>query len=510
MATTTLALTNTVATAANHHHKNKTHHIHSLGAMPSAAFFGLGWLPIAILVFLFKYLRTFAGILTWNLYKPIKIQAKPTFTTSDVTVIVPTTFKTPDELVKCLNGITRCLPAAIFVVTADPKVQAIKDLVDANSLKNITVLGVDKFNKRVQMVRALKQVETQITVFADDDVIWPNDKYLDYLLACFEKKKIGACGSRQRTQIRSGNMWNILGVSYLERRNWNNLSIAIDGSISTLSGRTSAYRTHILKNEDFFHAFLNQTWQGLPLNSDDDKSLTRWVYSHGHHITLQFDPNAILETTLEESELYLDQCGRWARARFRGNFTVMSNEKYWCSLQYWWGFYSIYLSQFLLSSLVYDALLFFLFHCAFDDPTARTWAFSSLAIWTIFTKNIKMIPHFCRRPQDLKFIPVLMAFSYYHGYLNTKALLSLNNVAWSGKNLKSLESTPATNTITTDKTPLLQAQTTVADETPDVTYVIPSQHLTPELTADNDTQSGQIVGSPRLLLPEYFTMPEDK
>lgn len=43
------------------------------------------------------------------------------------------------------------------------------------------------------MIQGLKEVRTAITVFADDDVFYP-ETFLTYLLAAFEDPKIGAAG----------------------------------------------------------------------------------------------------------------------------------------------------------------------------------------------------------------------------------------------------------------------------------------------------------------------------
>lgn len=278
-----------------------------------------------VALFVARYLRTIVGIFTWNCYKPKPVFEKPAYRSDDVTVVVPTTFKHPGELVQCLRGIVACSPAAILVVTSHANVDLVKTCCALNSFGDkVKVLGVLQLNKRKQMLRALKEVKTDITVFADDDVFWPHN-YLDYLLAIFEDPKVGAGGTRQRVRRNRGsvNLWNFLGICYLERRVWNNITTnAIDGSISTLSGRTAAYRTEILKTKAFAFYFENDSWLGRKLNSDDDKCLTRYVYAHGWQIALQSDERSIIETTLEDNRKYISQCLRWARAHWRGNFTV--------------------------------------------------------------------------------------------------------------------------------------------------------------------------------------------
>ena len=195
-------------------------------------------LAFFIVLFVFRYLRTVVSIYTWISYKPKPISEKPRYRSDDVTVVVPTTFKSPGELVKCLKSIMSCSPAAVIAVTSHANVGLVRTCCALNSFKKLKVLGVEKLHKRNQMLKALQKVDTEIIVFADDDVIWPSYRYLDYLLAIFEDPNVGAGGTRQRVRRRSGNFWNFLGICYLERRVWNNVATnAIDGSLSTLSGR---------------------------------------------------------------------------------------------------------------------------------------------------------------------------------------------------------------------------------------------------------------------------------
>lgn len=396
-------------------------------------------------LFLFRYVRLFGGIYAYNTYKPKPVLAEPSFTSNDVSVIIPTTFKKPDELAHCIFRIRLCNPAKIFVVTADVQVQGVQEMIAKEHFdamgSDIVVLGVAELNKRNQILRAMKHVDTTITVLADDDVFWP-DNYLPYLLAIFEDKKVGAGGTRQRVKRNpSPDFWNFLGISYLERRVFNNVATnAIDGGISTLSGRTAAYRTCILKCPKFEYYFTHDEWRGQKLNSDDDKCLTRYVYSNGWKIAIQFDGRSIIETTVEGNSAYLSQCMRWARAHWRGNYTVMENEKYWRSLSMLWSMYYVYVTQFLTPSLVVDAMLFIILKQACSESTISTTraAYGFLGGWMVFSKTAKLIPHFRRHPSDMKFIPVSIAFSYFHGFMNVYAWLSMCQTHWGSQNLTQL------------------------------------------------------------------------
>jgi cellulose synthase/poly-beta-1,6-N-acetylglucosamine synthase-like glycosyltransferase len=301
-------------------------------------------------------------------------------------------------------------------------------------------------------------------VFADDDVFWPIN-YLENMVAAFENPKVGASGTCQRTRRTAGsswyptNFWNILGISYLERRVFNNLTTNfVDGSISTLSGRSSCWRTEILQCEEFYTYFTTDSWRGKLLNSDDDKCLTRYAYAHGWDIVI--NTAVCLETTQEESRAYIDQCLRWARARYRGNMTVMGKETYWRSRKYAWGTYVIYVSMLQNPSLLIDLGFAYLLTLIVGpcEPTTRCVCYTLLGLWLLLTKVVRLIPHMLRHPADLVWLPALIAFGYYHGLLNVYAMCTLTQTAWGGKDLTAL-SKPKTET---DETTPLVSHTTTA------------------------------------------------
>jgi cellulose synthase/poly-beta-1,6-N-acetylglucosamine synthase-like glycosyltransferase len=391
------------------------------------------------LALLARYTRLIVGIWANLTVKPFPVASSPTFPPQEVTIVIPTTFKTPGELAQCISCILAEGPKEVFVVTGAANVSPARALVEANSFKTVKVLGVEKLNKRTQLLTALEQVSTPLVVFADDDVFWPQG-YLLQLTAIFENPSVGAGGTCQRVRRNTAgavtDFWNILGISYLSRRVFNNISTnAVDGSISTLSGRTAAYRTSILKCSEFSYYFTHDTWMGRPLNSDDDKCLTRYVYAHGWSIAIQ--TSTALETTVENNPEYLSQCLRWARAHWRGNFTVMMNETYWCSAKFAWGTYVIYASMFQTPSFLVDGSLLYLLSLALASSSSavRTWCYALFAAFILFTKVVKMASHFKQYPGDIVWLPVLIAFSYAHGLLNLYAVATMTTTVWGGKNL---------------------------------------------------------------------------
>ncbi len=194
----------------------------------------------------------------------------------------------------------------------------------------IRVLSRPHANKRRQMCCAIPEVQTKITVFADDDVTWP-EKILPWILAPFENSRIGGVGTSQRLRRREHpNLWDFLGALYLERRNFDiSATSHIDGGIPCLSGRTVAYRTDILQDPDFTYGFTHERWlHRYQLNADDDNFITRWMLSHGWDTHVQYCKEAEVQTTLEGNSNFLKQCLRWARSNWRSNLTSMFRERY--------------------------------------------------------------------------------------------------------------------------------------------------------------------------------------
>lgn len=194
--------------------------------------------------------------------------------------------------------------------------------------KRIKILSVPQANKRRQMCCAIPEVRTSIIVFADDDVIWPRN-IVPWILAPFEDPQMGGVGTSQRLRRRAHrNVWDILGASYLERRNFDiSACTNIDGGLPCLSGRTVAYRTSIFQDPFFICAFTNETWRTFQLNVDDDNFITRWMVTHDWKTYVQNHRECEVQTSLQSNWKYIKQCLRWSRSNWRSNIQSMFVER---------------------------------------------------------------------------------------------------------------------------------------------------------------------------------------
>ena len=255
----------------------------------------------------------------------------------DVTVAIPSL--DGDGLEDTLYSILATEPSEIILITIDANLEKAKNMVKKMMTNKIRVLSVAQPNKRRQMVRAIPEITTKITIFADDDVTWP-ETLLPRMLAPLESGEFGGVGTNQRVR-RAENatfmqrIWNFYGAIYLTRRNWDCTACNyLDGGLPCLSGRTVAYRTKIISDDAFINGFTNEAW-GLTgnyqLNADDDNFITRWLVSNGWKIAFQNHKDAEVLTDLEDNPKYLLQCLRWARSNWRSNITSMFFEGH-----VWW------------------------------------------------------------------------------------------------------------------------------------------------------------------------------
>ncbi|KAL8772281.1 MAG: hypothetical protein Q9209_002493 [Squamulea sp. 1 TL-2023] len=420
----------------------------------------MGWYAILfVTLWLWRYLRLIVHIISaWTL-KPIRPVRFAKFNAKDVTVVLPTFGTDNPDFRRCLHSIGSCQPKALIIVTPEP--DTVRSICQSLDLDHFEVLAAPKANKRLQMIQGIEQVSTPIIVFADDDVVWPIT-FLSHVLAPFEDRSVGAVGpfiSLERPT--NFNIWDFLGAAYLERWNFSVAATSkIDGGIACLSGRTSAVRSSIVQNEAFKAHFADEKWLfGISLaNADDDMCLTRWLLNHGWKIKIQNAPEAHVTTALQSDWRYINQCVRWDRSIWRGNVTSM-----FCDRNIWtsqpWSSYALHLSTFTSSAALVEGTLAYLLLRAYDNgqppylfPSTRRTAFVLLGTWIIFSKTVKLWPYFHNHPADLRYLPAMFLFAYFHGLIHAWSFCTLFRTSWDGGRMSLPNIAAAANTCASDAT----------------------------------------------------------
>lgn len=283
---------------------------------------------------LHRYFRFIVNTGSHWFYKTVAIPAKPSYTSNDITVIIPTIHNNFEELKESLQSILACQPYELLLVTTSDKYQRLLRFVKTLEASNVRVFHVPIANKRIQVCEAIPKVKTALIIMADDDVTWPRT-ILPWLLAPFEDSKIGGVGPCQRVKrVRSGHppmerIFNWLGAAYIERRNYEiSATHGIDGGTSCMSGRTCAFRSEILQSPLFLDGFKTERWGKFQLNADDDNFVTRWLVSNQWKTWIQYNRECEIETTLENNIKFLYQCSRWARSNWRSNYTSLFTEQH--------------------------------------------------------------------------------------------------------------------------------------------------------------------------------------
>ena len=344
-----------------------------------------------------------------------------------------------EELERTIASILNNEPKELILVTIDENLHKLRKTINktpAGAQGRLRCMSVKQANKRRQMARAIPEVTTLITVFADDDVDWPRQT-LDYILAPMENAKFGGVVTCQRLRRAenpnfSQRIYNFLGALYLERRNFDCAATShIDGGVPCLSGRTCAYRSEIIKDPAFTSGFTDEKWWfgQYQLNADDDNFITRWLVNHDWEIYMQYHPDCEVQTTLEDNPKFLKQCLRWARSNWRSNLSsLFAERKIWYKQP--WSTYAVHLTTLSPPAFVGDAALWYLIYKATFEWTAEDRFLAAMLLlgWMIFSKFIKLVTHFVRYPVDILLWPVSVLFGWFHGAIKMYALFTLSEV----------------------------------------------------------------------------------
>lgn len=373
-------------------------------------------------------------VLAYIVYKPIQPRKHPRYKPhKDVTIVVPT-IDADENIKKALQSWLKNNPYEVIFVTipsAKPSIEALIHEVDPQGLK-VRVITVSKPNKRNQMVAGANHVKTEITVYCDDDVLWP-PTMLEYMLAPFEDKQMGGVGTSQKAIPLGKKMtlWEVLAAYRISMRNIEIVSTTyIDGGVCCLSGRTAAYRSRILRDPEFQWAFTHEFWLGkYHQHSGDDKFLTRWIHSHYWKTHIQACPEAELCSTFKASWLFLKQLLRWTRNTWRSDMRSLITERYLWSRHPFTAFTMLDKFFNMITLLAGPITVGYL--CTRSDAGLPAYVIIiSYVCWLLISRLVKYMPHFIRRPWDILYLPIWIIFTLFFALLKIYCLFTLHVTNW--------------------------------------------------------------------------------
>ncbi|KAJ3191360.1 hypothetical protein HK101_007844 [Irineochytrium annulatum] len=393
------------------------------------------FLPLGF-IGLYRWFWFVLKLFAYWLYKPIKPRRSPKYRAiRDVTILVPT-IDSGEEIKLAIKTWLKNKPYEIIFITTEKARAALEELgreVDPDG-RVVRVITVGRANKRNQMTAGINHVKTEITVFCDDDVLWP-DTMLKYMLAPFEDKRMGGVGTSQVALPLGKRMtiWEILAAYRLSLRNIEiTATTYIDGGVCCLSGRTAAYRTSILRDPAFQWEFTHEFWRGkYHQHSGDDKFLTRWLHSHNWRTYIQCCSQAELSSTFKDNWRFLKQILRWTRNTWRSDIKSLFFERQIWTRHPFTAFTMI--DKFFNPITLLAGPVTVIYLCS-DRSAADglpVWVIIvSYIVWLCLTRLIKYTPHFCRRPQDALAIPVWLVFNIAFAIMKVYCLFTLHVTDW--------------------------------------------------------------------------------
>ena len=316
-----------------------------------------------------------------------------------------------------------------WIANRPDRIIAVVDITDracmqiAREYREVEVIPIDIPGKRPALAAGVDATTTDIVVLVDSDVIWEAD-VLAKIKMPFADPQIGGVGTRQFMYPSDGErptLWERIADIYLAIRYADEVPATTrwGRAVSCLSGRTAAYRTRLLQS--LRHAFLSETFLGLPCMSGDDKRYTCLVLQRGYRTWNQLDAH-VYSTFKPDFGGFVKQRIRWSRNSFRSDLRALWQGWVW---QY------PYLAVMLIDKTVAPFTLLVGPIVLLVAIAVGKWPLVlALLLWWCISRALKIWPHLRRRPLDLAILPVFIAVTYYMSLIKAYSLFTINEHKW--------------------------------------------------------------------------------
>jgi hyaluronan synthase len=366
------------------------------------------------------------GIIRWAMWLFKRIPAlfyRPISNNYDTTAtIVTPVYKEDPELFR------RALDS--WLANKPDRIIAVIDVTDRvcieiarNEYPQIDVILIDLPGKRPALAAGIDVTTTEIVVLVDSDVIWESD-VLQKLKMPFVDPLIGGVGTRQNMYPSDGvrpTIWERLADIYLDIRYADEVpaTTLVGRAVSCLSGRTAAYRTKLLKG--LREPFLNETFNGRPCMSGDDKRYTCLVLQSGYRTWNQLNAQ-VYSTFKPDFQGFRKQRIRWSRNSFRSDLRAL-----WQG----WVWRYPYLAIMLIDKTVAPFTLLVGPIVLMLALIIGNWQLAvALIAWWLGSRAFKIWPHLRRKPADWLILPVFLIITYYMSLIKLYALFTINEHKW--------------------------------------------------------------------------------
>jgi len=316
-----------------------------------------------------------------------------------------------------------------WIANKPDRILAVIDITDTDCMAvaaeypQVEVVPIAIPGKRAALALGVDMTQTELVVLVDSDVLWEPD-VLQKLNMPFINPQIGGVGTRQHMMPSNGvrpTLWERIADIYLDIRYADEVpaTTAIGKAVSCLSGRTAAYRTHLLQS--MRDLFLNETFMGRHCMSGDDKRYTCLVLQRGYHTWNQLNAE-VYSTFKPDFDGFLKQRIRWSRNSFRSDLRAL-----WLG----WVWRYPYLAIMLIDKTIAPFTLLIGPIALIIAIAIGSWKFVvTLLLWWLISRAIKIWPHLKRRPADWAILPIYIAVNYMMSLVKAYALFTINEHKW--------------------------------------------------------------------------------
>jgi hyaluronan synthase len=364
---------------------------------------------------LFRWIMWLLKRIPASFYRPIQNEYDTT-----ATIITPVYNEDPVLFRLAIESWIANKPDRIIAVidTTDTTCMAI-----AETYPEVDVIPIDIPGKRPALAAGVDATTTDIVVLVDSDVIWDAD-VLKKVKMPFADPKIGGVGTRQSMYPSDGKtatIWERMADIYLDIRYSDEVPATTrwGRAVSCLSGRTAAYRTTLLQS--LREPFLNETFNGIPCMSGDDKRYTCLVLQNGFNTWNQL--NAQVYSTFKPNFAgFIKQRVRWSRNSFRSDLRAL-----WQG----WVWRYPYLAFMLIDKTIAPFTLLVGPIVLILAILIGHWQLvGALLLWWHVSRAFKLLPHLRRRPADWLILPFFIGITYYMSLVKAYALFTINEHKW--------------------------------------------------------------------------------
>jgi len=371
-------------------------------------------IPIGVLG-LFRWMMWLVKRIPALFYRPISNDYDTT-----ATIVTPVYNEDPVLFRRALDSWSANGPNRIIAVVdvTDTRCMEI-----AHNYPGVEVIPIDIPGKRPALAAGVDATTSELVVLVDSDVIWEPD-VLAKLKMPFADPQIGGVGTRQHMYPTDGvtpTLWERIADIYLDIRYSDEVPATTrwGRAVSCLSGRTAAYRTHLLQS--LREPFLNETFNGLPCMSGDDKRYTTLILQNGYRTWNQLNAH-VYSTFNPKFKGFVKQRIRWSRNSFRSDLRAL-----WQG----WVWRYPYLAIMLIDKTIAPFTLLLGPIVLVLALVVGNWRLVlALLIWWHLSRALKIWPHLRRRPADWLLLPIFIGVTYYMSLVKAYALFTINQHKW--------------------------------------------------------------------------------